>query len=89
MVDGIAILEQVHNIAGSLMASGIWINENFHISAIIAKLSPSWKYCHAMLVHENVLSLDMLMHQQRVEEDCCNRCRNDNHEKRVGARKRG
>ncbi|XP_016461387.2 uncharacterized protein LOC107784729 [Nicotiana tabacum] len=91
MVDGISILEQVqelHKIADSLMASGIWIDENFHISAIIAKLPPSWKDCRARLMHENVLSLDMLMHHLRVEEDCRNRYKNDKLEKRVGARKK-
>ncbi|XP_019265620.1 PREDICTED: uncharacterized protein LOC109242899 [Nicotiana attenuata] len=91
MVDGISILEQVqelHKIVDSLMASGIWIDENFHISAIIAKLPPSWKDCRTRLMHENVLSLDMLMHHLRVEENCRNRYRNDKHEKRVGARKK-
>ncbi|XP_059318222.1 uncharacterized protein LOC132068604 [Lycium ferocissimum] len=91
MIDGISILEQVqelHKIADSLMASGIWIDENFHVNAIISKLPPSWKDCRARLMHEEVMSLNMLMHRIREEEDSHNRYRNEKRSNKVGARKR-
>lgn len=79
MIDSISILEQVqelHKIADSIMASGIGIDESFHVSVIIAKLPPSWKDCRARLMHEEVLSLNMLMHHLREEEDSRYRYRN-------------
>ncbi|XP_059634387.1 uncharacterized protein LOC132276795 [Cornus florida] len=75
IVDGISILEQVqelHNIVHSINASGMWIDENFHISVIISKLPPSWKECRTKLMHEDFLSLNMLMHRLRTEEESRN-----------------
>ncbi|KAK3037343.1 hypothetical protein RJ639_032105 [Escallonia herrerae] len=72
MVDGIPILEQVqelHNIADSIIASGTWIDENFHVSAIISKLPPSWKEYRVRLMHADFLPLNMLMHHLKVEEE--------------------
>ncbi|GJU55350.1 putative zinc knuckle (CCHC-type) family protein [Tanacetum coccineum] len=47
MVDGVSVLEQVHElhrIAGTITASGIHIDERFHVGVIISKLPPSWKH---------------------------------------------
>ncbi|KAK3036056.1 hypothetical protein RJ639_029809 [Escallonia herrerae] len=78
MVDGIPILEQVqelHNIADSIIASGTWIDENFHVSAIISKLPPSWKEYRMSLMHAEFLPLNMLMHHLKVEEESRSRCK--------------
>ncbi|KAK2971709.1 hypothetical protein RJ640_004003 [Escallonia rubra] len=77
MVDGIPILEQVqelHSIADSIIASGTWIDENFHVSAIISKLPPSWKEYRVRLMHAEFLPLNMLMHHLKVEEESRSRC---------------
>ncbi|KAK4418503.1 RNA polymerase II transcriptional coactivator KELP [Sesamum alatum] len=75
MVDGVSILEQVqelHRIANSIMASGTWIDENFHVSTIVSKLPPSWKEFRVRLKHEEFLPFNMLMHRLQVEEDSRN-----------------
>lgn len=75
MVDGISVLEQAHElcrIANSIVASGMWIDENFHVSAIISKLPPSWKEYRAKLMREEFMTVVMLMHRLRVEEECRN-----------------
>ncbi|KAL3832856.1 hypothetical protein ACJIZ3_007592 [Penstemon smallii] len=73
MVDGVSILEQVqelHRIANTIMASGFsWIDENFHVSAIISKLPPSWKEFRVRLMHEEFLPVHILMHRLQVEEE--------------------
>ncbi|XP_073128870.1 uncharacterized protein [Henckelia pumila] len=72
MVDGVSVLEQVqelHKIVNSIMASGSFIDENFHVSVIISKLPPSWKELRNRLLHEEDLSLNGLMHLLQVEEE--------------------
>ncbi|CAI9763849.1 unnamed protein product [Fraxinus pennsylvanica] len=72
MVDGVSILKQVQelqNIANSIMASGTWIDEYFHVSVIISKLPSSWRDYRLRLMHEEFLSLSMLMHRLKVEEE--------------------
>ncbi|XAR53949.1 hypothetical protein NMG60_11028894 [Bertholletia excelsa] len=72
MVDGISILEQVqelHKIANSITASGMWIDENFHVSVIVSKLPPSWKEFRMKLMQEDFLPLNMLMHRLKIEEE--------------------
>ncbi|KAG9144829.1 hypothetical protein Leryth_025636 [Lithospermum erythrorhizon] len=72
IVDGVSILEQVHelqSIAHSICASGIWIEEYFHVSFIISKLPPSWKEFRLRMMREEFLPLHMLMHRLKVEED--------------------
>lgn len=79
MVDGVSVVEQVqelHNIADSIIASGMWIDENFHVSAIVSKLPPSWKECRVKLMQEEFLPLNKLMYTLRVEEESRNRYRN-------------
>ncbi|KAI3444399.1 hypothetical protein Pfo_001064 [Paulownia fortunei] len=75
MVDGVSILEQVqelHKIADSVIASGTWIDENFHASVIVSKLPPSWKELRVRLMQEEFLPLNMLMHRLQVEEESRN-----------------
>ncbi|XP_019158388.1 PREDICTED: uncharacterized protein LOC109155106 [Ipomoea nil] len=72
ILDGISILDQVielNNIADSIMASGVLVDENFHVSAIISKLPPSWKDYRVKLMNEKFLPLKMLMHRLKTEED--------------------
>ncbi|KAG5566022.1 hypothetical protein RHGRI_001821 [Rhododendron griersonianum] len=72
MVDGISILEQAQElcrIADSIKASGMWIDEHFHVSAIISKLPPSWKEYRRNLMREKYITVIMLMHRLRVEEE--------------------
>lgn len=98
MVDGISVLEQVqilNNIADSVIASGIFFDENFHVSSIVTKLPPSWKDCRAKLMREEFLPFNKLMHHLRVEEESRNLCKkegptmNPNLENRVGHSKQG
>ncbi|XP_052211603.1 uncharacterized protein LOC127814252 [Diospyros lotus] len=72
MVDGISVIEQVeelHSIANSLIASGMGIDENFHVSVIISKLPPSWKDYSKKLMQEEFLPLNVLIHRLSVEEE--------------------
>ncbi|KAL4562612.1 hypothetical protein LXL04_026640 [Taraxacum kok-saghyz] len=72
MIDGVSVVEQVeelHRIAGTITASGIHIDENFHISVIISKLPASWKNVRAKLMQEEHLPLDKLIFRLKDEED--------------------
>ncbi|KAI9182472.1 hypothetical protein LWI28_025704 [Acer negundo] len=71
MVDEKPILEQLqefNNIADSVVASGMMIDDNFHVSVIISKLPPSWKDFCIKLTREEYLSFGMLMDRITVEE---------------------
>ncbi|PSS11640.1 RNA polymerase II transcriptional coactivator KELP like [Actinidia chinensis var. chinensis] len=75
IVDGISIIEQVqelHKIADSIIASGMWIDETFHVSTIISKLPPSWKEYRMKLMHKEFLPVNKLMYHLRVEEESRN-----------------
>ncbi|KAK3194611.1 hypothetical protein Dsin_025921 [Dipteronia sinensis] len=72
MVDEKPILEQLqefNNIADSIVAAGMMIDDNFHVSVIISKLPPSWKDFCIKLTHEEYLSFGMLMDRITVEEE--------------------
>ncbi|GJU21265.1 putative zinc knuckle (CCHC-type) family protein [Tanacetum coccineum] len=72
MVDGVSVLEQVHElhrIAGTITASGIHIDERFHVGVIISKLPASWKHIRPKLMQEEHLSLDKLIYILKDEED--------------------
>ncbi|KAK1374020.1 RNA polymerase II transcriptional coactivator KELP [Heracleum sosnowskyi] len=78
IVDGASVLEQVqelHEIADTIIACGMRIDENFHVSAIVSKLPPSWKECRVKLLKEEWLPLSKLMYTLRVEENFRNRHR--------------
>ncbi|KAI4355245.1 hypothetical protein L6164_004038 [Bauhinia variegata] len=71
MVEENSILEQVqefNNIADSIVASGILVDENFHVSVIISKLPPSWKNICNKLMREEHLPFWKLMERLRTEE---------------------
>lgn len=72
IVDGASVLEQVqefHDIADTIIACGMRIDENFHVSAIVSKLPPSWKECRVKLLKEEWLPLSKLMYTLKVEEN--------------------
>ncbi|KAH7578060.1 hypothetical protein JRO89_XS01G0335700 [Xanthoceras sorbifolium] len=72
MVDEKSILEQVqefNNIVDSIVAAGMMIDENFHVSVIISKLPPSWKDFCVKLMREEYLSFGMLMDHIYIEEE--------------------
>nr|GEU51020.1 putative zinc knuckle (CCHC-type) family protein [Tanacetum cinerariifolium] len=72
MIDGVSVLEQVHElhrIAGTITASGIHIDERFHVGVIISKLPSSWKHIRPKLMQEEHLSLDKLIYILKDEED--------------------
>lgn len=75
MVDGISVVEQVtelNHIANSITTSGIWIDENLHVSVIISKLPPSWKEYRAKLMYYEFLTVNTLVHLLKVEEESRN-----------------
>ena len=72
MVDERAIVEQIHefnSITDSLVAAGMFIDENFHVSVIISKLPLSWKGFCIKLMREDYLPLWKLMERIRIEEE--------------------
>lgn len=80
MVDGVSIFDQIqelHNIADSIIASGTWIEEYFHTSVIVCKLPPSWKELRVKLMQEEFLTLNLLMHRLRVEAESRNSCQKE------------
>ena len=74
-------MQELNNIADSIVAAGIMIDENFHVSAIISKLPPSWKELCVKLMREEYLPFWMLMDHIRVEEESCNRVKQAEHSK--------
>lgn len=71
MVAEKSILEQVeelNNIADSIVSAGTSIDEDFHVSAIISKLPLSWKNVWINLMHEQYLPLSKLIDRLRIEE---------------------
>ncbi|GKU87926.1 hypothetical protein SLEP1_g2253 [Rubroshorea leprosula] len=87
MVDGKQILEQIQELnttADSIVAAGMMIDENFHVSAIISKLPPSWKDFSIKLMREEHLPFWMLMDRVRVEEESRNGDKQGEHSKFAG-----
>ncbi|XVF33154.1 hypothetical protein REPUB_Repub17cG0143800 [Reevesia pubescens] len=84
IVDGRPIVEQtleLNNIADSIVAAGIMIDENFHVSAIISKLPPSWKDFCVKLMREEYMPFWLLMEHIRVEEESRNGVKPAEHSK--------
>lgn len=76
MVDEKPIVDQVqelNSIADSIVDTGIFIDENFHVSVIISKFPPSWKDFCIKMMHEEYLPFWILMNHVRVEEESRNR----------------
>ncbi|XVE73698.1 hypothetical protein DITRI_Ditri11bG0139700 [Diplodiscus trichospermus] len=72
IVEGRPIFEQMqelNSITDSIVAAGMTIDENFHVSVIISKLPPSWKDFCVKLLREEHLPFWMLMDRIRVEEE--------------------
>ena len=72
IVEEKSVLEQVqkiNNIADSIVAAGMTIEEKFHVSVIISKLPPSWKDVCIKLMCEEYLPFWMLMNRLCVEEE--------------------
>ncbi|RDX91978.1 RNA polymerase II transcriptional coactivator KELP, partial [Mucuna pruriens] len=75
MVDEKAVVEQIrelNNIADSIAAAGISIDDNFHVSVIISKLPPSWKDFCIKLMREEYLPFWKLMEHIKIEEESRN-----------------
>lgn len=71
MVEEKSILEQVeelNNIADSIVSAGMQIDDDFHVSAVISKLPPSWKNVCLKLMREEHLPLVVLIDRLRIEE---------------------
>jgi len=67
-----SVIEQVRDlngIADSIAASGIFMDDNFHVSVIISKLPPSWKDFCIKLLREEYLPFWKLMECIQVEEE--------------------
>uniref|UniRef100_A0A2C9VSL9 Uncharacterized protein n=1 Tax=Manihot esculenta TaxID=3983 RepID=A0A2C9VSL9_MANES len=75
IVDERPVLDQVkelNNIADSIVASGMFFDEKFHVSAIISKLPPSWKDFCIKLMCEEYLPFRKLMERIRAVEESRN-----------------
>lgn len=75
MVEEKSIVEQVqeiNNIADSIVAAGMMVEEKFHVSVVISKLPPSWKNICVKLMCEEYLPFWMLMNRLGVEEELRN-----------------
>ncbi|KAK7397441.1 hypothetical protein VNO78_18613 [Psophocarpus tetragonolobus] len=72
IVDDKEIIEQIrelNDIADSITAAGMFIDDNFHVSVIISKLPPSWKHFCVKLMCEEYLSFRRLMERIQIEEE--------------------
>lgn len=65
-------VQEINNIADSVVASGMTIEEKFHVSVIISKLPPSWKDVSIKLMCEEYLPFPTLMHRLTVEDQLRN-----------------
>ncbi|WCJ22430.1 zinc knuckle (CCHC-type) family protein [Euphorbia peplus] len=72
ITDDKPILEQIqelNNIADSVVAAGIHFDEKFHVGTIISKLPPSWKdFCMKLMCEEH-LPFGRLMDYIRMEDE--------------------
>ncbi|KAH0712403.1 hypothetical protein KY289_008362 [Solanum tuberosum] len=73
MVDDNSITEQVQEfqlIANKIAISGIPLDENFHVGAIVSKLPPSWKEYISKLLHKKEdLTLEQLLQHLQIEQE--------------------
>ncbi|KAL5156237.1 RNA polymerase II transcriptional coactivator KELP [Glycine soja] len=72
MVEEKAVIEQIRELNGmadSIAAAGMFIDDNFHVSAIISKLPPSWKDFCIKLMREEYLPYRKLMERIQIEEE--------------------
>lgn len=72
MVEEKSLFEQIqelNEIADSLIASGMYVEEKFHVNVIISKLPSSWKPFTMQLMKEDYLPVWMLMNLLKAEEE--------------------
>ncbi|KAG5571595.1 hypothetical protein H5410_061361 [Solanum commersonii] len=73
MVDDKSITEQVQEfqlIANKIAIAGIALDENFHVGAIVSKLTPSWKEYRSKLLHKKEdLTLEQLLQHLQIEQE--------------------
>ena len=73
MVDDKSITEQVQEfqlIANKIGISGIALDENFHVGAIVLKLPSSWKEYTSKLLHKKEdLTLEQLLQHLQIEQE--------------------
>ncbi|XP_074263407.1 uncharacterized protein LOC141586169 [Silene latifolia] len=62
-------VQELHHIADSLIASGMYVEEKLHVNVIISKLPPSWKPFSVELMKEDYLPVWMLMNELKDEEE--------------------
>ncbi|XP_058744770.1 uncharacterized protein LOC131617507 [Vicia villosa] len=75
MVDEKAVADQIqelNDIADSIVAAGMQMDENFRVSVIISKLPLSWKNVCIKLMCEEQLPFRMLMKHITIEEESRN-----------------
>ncbi|XP_057531349.1 uncharacterized protein LOC130809630 [Amaranthus tricolor] len=69
-----SVFDQVHEfneIADKLAASGMYVEERFHVNVILSKLPPSWKPFCIQLLKDDYLPIWMLMDHLKSEEESC------------------
>ncbi|XP_049373006.1 uncharacterized protein LOC125837987 [Solanum verrucosum] len=73
MVDDKSITEQVQEfqfITNKIAISGIALDENFHVGAIVSKLPLSWKEYRSKLIHKKEdFSLEQLLQHLQIEQE--------------------
>ncbi|KAK7332736.1 hypothetical protein VNO80_29491 [Phaseolus coccineus] len=62
-------IRDLNGIADSIAASGIFMDDNFHVNVIISKLPPSWKNFCIKLLREEYLPFWKLMECIQIEEE--------------------
>ncbi|KAK3007311.1 hypothetical protein RJ639_016293 [Escallonia herrerae] len=67
-------VRELQLIANDICATGMVLDENFHVGAIVAKLPPTWKeYCNKLKHKKEDLALDQHMQHLHIEEETRNR----------------
>ncbi|KAL2893266.1 RNA polymerase II transcriptional coactivator KELP [Bienertia sinuspersici] len=62
-------VDELNQIADALQASGMHVEEKFHVNVIISKLPASWKPNSIELMKEDYLPMWMLMNHLKAEEE--------------------
>ncbi|KAK2997685.1 hypothetical protein RJ639_025752, partial [Escallonia herrerae] len=66
-------VRELQLIANDICVTGMVLDENFHVGAIVAKLPPTWKEYRNKLKHnKKYLALDQLMQHLQIEEETSN-----------------
>ncbi|KAK3016990.1 hypothetical protein RJ639_005355 [Escallonia herrerae] len=66
-------VRELQLIANDICVTGMVLDENFHVGAIVAKLPPTWNEYRNKLKHnKKYLALDQLMQHLQIEEETSN-----------------